>query len=657
MNSIRSEARPTALLTAITLAFASASPVRAQAPTARPRIEVHEASVTELQRAMTDGRTTSVQLVNAYLARIAAYEKDGPALNAMIRLDPSARANAARLDAERRRGNVRGPLHGIPIIVKDNFDTEGLATTGGSMALAGNVPTADATVVRKLRDAGAVIIGKSNLHELAAGIVTISSLGGQTRNPYDPRRNPGGSSGGTGAAIAASFAAIGWGSDTCGSIRIPCAVANLVGLRPTQGMVSGRGIIPLSHTQDIGGPLARTVTDLAIALDATVGPDSADPGTRVLDGRTIPRFVDSLSTAALRGARLGILMNYMSDTDTEIADTIRAATRAMQAAGAAIVDIDIAGFDSLMANSSVIPHEFKFDLMDYLAARPTAGARSLREILDRGLYHDALKVTFERRDSVAARMTPAYQRALDKRALIRDRIVAVMDSLRLDALVYPTIRRKPAFVGEVQIGGNCALASQSGLPALSAPAGFGNDGLPIGIELLGRPWADGRLVALAYAFEQQGSRRRAPPTTPALVNGRAPAPVTFTTTAQSGAGLARTTFTYHQARNELAYTVRISGVAPSRVGGVVVMRAGAAGSIADTIVPRPSADSANARSGSPRASHVVHRLSGPESVGATGTIHLDGLNLRALIDGRLEIALITTDGATAGNRVRLRLPQ
>jgi Asp-tRNA(Asn)/Glu-tRNA(Gln) amidotransferase A subunit family amidase len=226
-----------------------------------------------------------VQLVDAYLARIAAYDVGGPQLNAMIRLNPAARRDAAAMDAERAAGRVRGPLHGIPIILKDNYDVAGLTTSAGSLALTGNIPTADASIVRRLREGGAIILGQSNMHELAAGITNISSLGGQTRNPYDPRRCPGGSSGGTGVAIAASFAAVGWGSDTCGSIRIPAAYNSLYGLRPTQGMASRAGIVPLSHTQDVPGPLARTVTDLAIALDVTVGPDPADTGTRALAGR------------------------------------------------------------------------------------------------------------------------------------------------------------------------------------------------------------------------------------------------------------------------------------------------------------------------------------------------------------------------------------
>ncbi|MDQ8168754.1 MAG: amidase family protein, partial [Gemmatimonadota bacterium] len=242
-------------------------------------MEITEASVTDVQAALTAGRMSSVQLVKMYLARIAAYDHAGPELNSLIRINPKAAAEAAALDAERKAGKVRGPMHGIPVIIKDNYDTGDMPTSAGSLAMATSQPSRDGFVVKKLRDAGAIILGKSNLHELAAGITSISSLGGQTRNPYDPTRCPGGSSGGTGAAIAASFATVGWGSDTCGSIRIPSAFNALVGLRPTQGMVSRRGIVPLSHTQDIGGPLARTVTDLAIALDVSVGYDSEDAVT------------------------------------------------------------------------------------------------------------------------------------------------------------------------------------------------------------------------------------------------------------------------------------------------------------------------------------------------------------------------------------------
>src|SRR5215217_6142077 len=278
---IRTVGRNFRLLVLATAAL-GAPALSAQSAARQPAFDVYEASVSDLQAAMTAGRATAESLVDAYLARIAAYDARGPQIKAMVRINPNARADARRLDDERRQGRVRGPLHGIPIILKDNFDTADLPTSGGSLALANHQTQGDAFVVRKLRDAGAIILGKSNMHELAAGITTISSLGGQTRNPYDPRRCPGGSSGGTGAAVAASFAAVGWGSDTCGSIRIPSAFGSLAGLRPTQGLVSRSGVMPLSHTQDIPGPLARTVTDLAIALDVSVGVDSADSSTRVL---------------------------------------------------------------------------------------------------------------------------------------------------------------------------------------------------------------------------------------------------------------------------------------------------------------------------------------------------------------------------------------
>jgi Asp-tRNA(Asn)/Glu-tRNA(Gln) amidotransferase A subunit family amidase len=615
------------VLAAVTPALiALALPAQRPAP-----FDVTEATIADLRLAMEQGRVTSAQLVDAYLARMAAYDIGGPQLNAMIRHNPAARTQAAVLDAERQQGRVRGPLHGIPIILKDNFDIAGVATSGASLALATNVPASDAFVVRKLRDAGAVVLGQTNMHELAAGITTISSLGGQTRNPYDPRRCPGGSSGGTGVAIAASFAAVGWGTDTCGSIRIPSAYNSLYGLRPTQGMVSRSGVIPLSHTQDIPGPLARTVTDLAIALDATIGADAADTGTRSFAGRALPRFADSLSATALRGARLGVLTNYFTDIDAEVADSVRAAVRAMRAAGAEVVDVTVANFDSLLAGSSVIPYEFKFDLMDYLAAHPSAKIASLREILDRGLYHDALKGTFERREAVGSRDSPVYRGALAKRAVIGRTIIAVLDSLRLDALIYPTMRRKPAFIGDAQQGTTCALSSQSGLPALSAPAGFTDDGLPIGIEMIGRPWSDARLVALAYSFEQTGARRRPPSTTPALVNGFAPVPVIITAVAHARNSEADGRFVFDQTRNELAYRVRVNDDGPEHVA-LVLVRRDATG-----------------------APHVVHRLSRGGPV-ATGTLTLDAADRRALREGRLALSIVTSDDATGAGNAVLRIP-
>ena len=349
---------------------------------------VYEASITDLQSAMKSGRATSTGLVDAYLARIAAYDHQGPALNAMIRLNPNARAEAAARDAERRAGKVRGPLHGIPVILKDNYSTRDLPTSAGSIALAGMQTSGDAFQVKKLRDAGAVILGKSNMHELASGITTISSIGGQTCNPYDPDRAPGGSSGGSGAAVAASYAAVAWGSDTCGSIRIPSAVHNLFGLRPTKGLSSIAGIVPLSHSQDVGGPIARTVMDLAIALDATVGPDPADTATKILNGANPASFVGALDSLSVRGKRFGVFTEYFGTEadDAEGTRVIRAALDKLKARGAEIIDVKVPGLDSVAGRAGVIPYEFKYDLLDFLTTTRGATVKSLGEALEAGLY-------------------------------------------------------------------------------------------------------------------------------------------------------------------------------------------------------------------------------------------------------------------------------
>lgn len=611
------------------LLVALASAADAQGTQRRPlppavNATVVEATIPDLQRAMSEGRVSALDLTRAYLSRIAAYDHQGPALNAIIRVNPAAERDAMARDAERRAGTVRGPLHGIPVILKDNYNTADMPTTGSTLALASFVPREDAFLVRRLREAGAVIIAKSNLHELAAGITSVSSLGGQTRNPYDPRRCPGGSSGGTGAAIAASFAVVGWGTDTCGSIRIPAAFGSLYGLRPTSGLVSRNGVIPLSHTQDVIGPLARTVTDLAIALDITVGPDSADPATRALEGRDIPRFVESLNRDALSGARLGLLRNYLSGTDGDIADSIRATARAMGARGATVVDVMIPDLDSLLAGSSVIAFEFKWDLMDYLARFPGAPVTSLHEIIERGMHHEALDATFRARDTVRTRDSDAYRRALARQAALRARLVALLDSLKLDALVYPTMQRRPVLVGEPQPGATCSLSAQSGLPALSLPAGFTNDGLPVGLELMGKPFDDARLVAIAYGFEQSpgGARRRVPLTTPALVNGRAPAPETYS----ARAGSVAATFRFDALRSELRYQVTVAATAARESQAVVLRRTDASG----------------AAGGDPRV-RVVQRLSGPGVASVSGAITLGELDRRALGEGRLAILHVTAD--------------
>jgi amidase len=484
------------------------------------RYDAFEKTIPELQDAMERGEVTSRELVRQYFERIEAFDRGGPALNSLLYVNPRALEEAEALDRERRDLGPRGPLHGIPIILKDNYDTRDMPTTASSVALTGFVPKDDGFQVRKLREAGAVFLAKSNLHELARGITTISSLGGQTLNPYDPSRNPGGSSGGTGAAVAANLAAVGMGSDTCGSIRIPAANNNLFGLRVTQGLSSRDGIIPLSHTQDVGGPLARSVIDLVLVLDATVGPDPADAQTSVASGRIPESYRQFLKPDGLKGRRLGLLKSYLESVppEKEMTDVVLAAVEAMKKQGAEAVEIEIEELSELLEASGVIGMEFKFDLEDYLEAAGAAPVRNLGEILDRGLYHDALGPIF-RTSNDAEENSEEYRKALSRRKEVQKALLDAMKKHRIDAIVYPTLRVKPARVGDPQPGSSCTVSAHSGLPAFSLPAGFTRDGVPVGIELLGKAFEEGELIAMAYAYEQAARPRKHPPRTPSLVSG------------------------------------------------------------------------------------------------------------------------------------------
>ncbi|HEY7290643.1 MAG TPA: amidase family protein [Vicinamibacterales bacterium] len=483
---------------------------------AAPPLDVSEKSIRDLDQAMASGTATSRQLTEAYLARIAAYDQRGPALDAIIATNPRARDEADALDRERAAGRVRGPLHGIPLLVKDNYDTIDLPTTAASVALKGSMAGRDAFQVKKLRDAGAVILGKTNLHEFARGITTISSLGGQTRNPYDPTRNPGGSSGGTGAAVAASFAAAGLGTDTCGSIRYPAASNNLVGIRPTLGLSSRSGIVPLSHSQDVGGPLGRTVTDVALLLDATVGADPDDPTTAA--ARATPGYVAHLDPNALRGARLGVLLPYFGDSsdDQRAGSVVRNAVREMAAAGARTSDVGSAELPTETDGVNIIRYEFKFDLNDYLKKTPEAPVRTLADVLALHVVHPSLETALRRSDEVTTLDSDEYRAIVARHAALRAALIALLDREQAVALVYPTLRRTPAKIGEPQAGGNCAASAATGLPAVTVPAGFADDGMPVGVELLGRPFSEADLLALAYSYEQATHHRRPPPLTPPL---------------------------------------------------------------------------------------------------------------------------------------------
>jgi amidase len=555
------------------IVLASLGTLRAQP--AQKEFEVLEKSILELQAAMENDGLTSRRLVEIYLRRIAAYDKQGPALNTIAALNPEALRAADALDAERRRTGPRSPLHGVPVLVKDNYETIEMPTSVGSIALATFHPKSDAFMVQRLKQAGAVILGKTNMHDLAMGITNVGSRFDRTRNPYELDRNPGGSSGGTGAAIAANFAAAGMGSDTCGSIRNPASHNNLVGLRGTQGLSSRTGIVPLSSTQDIGGPLARSITDLALMLDATVGVDPADPGTRTNDPRRLTSYREALRRDALKGARLGIVRSLFGATpdDQEVTRIIDTWIAELKKAGAEPIDVVIPGLDELLRASSLIDAEFKFDFIDYLARHPEAPVKSLNEIIERGFFHQEQEESFLRRNKAEQRDSDSARRARIKRTATRQAVEATLSEHRVTALIYPTLRRRPARIGERQPGGNCQLSATSGLPALAVPAGFTTDGVPIGVDLLGAAFSEAQLLALGYSIEQTLKPRRPPFSTPPLVDGKAPPVKSWATMLPKDGDRGLTVdWSYEVTTGRLSYRVNDSGAVRDDVLAIWIHR-------------------------------------------------------------------------------------
>ena len=627
-----------ALRAGAVLAILSGLATGCDAPDAvRSDFDVAEQSVRELGAAMADGAVTAVDLVAAYLDRIEAFDRQGPAINAMITINPRAAEVAAELDAERAAGNVRGPLHGIPVVVKDNYDTADMPTTAGTLGLATSLPPDDSTQVRRLREAGAIILGKTNMHELARGITTVASFGGQTRNPYDPSRNPGGSSGGTGAAVGASFGAFGMGSDTCGSIRIPSAHHALAGLRGTRGLASGDGIVPLSLTQDIGGPLARTVRDLAYALDATVGPDPADQITRLGEGNVPDTYVTALNPEGLSGARLGLVpaMFDAGDAGRPVREVIERAAEDMERLGATVVEIEDLDPSELTADASVIGQEFPFHLDAYLEATPGAYVRSLADFVSAGLYHDILEGGLARSLEVEELDTADYRASLAKRDEIRVYVTALLDRHRLDALIYPTIRRTARPIGQPQPGSNCALSATSGLPAVTVPAGFADDDMPVGVELLGRGWSEPRLLELAYAYEQGTQHRRAPDFTPSLVAPPAPVPLVASVHADPELRV-DASFVLSPATRTMRYQILGTDAIADQVLLVALHRRG-------------SEDGAE--------NGPVLRYLSRRAPSVNGSIDLTGPEMNALRQGRLYVAVHTTENLAGAVRVDLSLPE
>lgn len=491
-------------------------------------VQVLEASVADLQAAMTRGAFSSVELVSAYLERIKGIDRAGPRINAIIELNPEARAIAAGLDQERKLKGPRGPLHGICVLLKDNIaSADRMQTTAGSLALAGQVAAQDATIVTKLRQAGAIILGKTNLSEWANIRSTRSTSGwsargGLTRNPYALDRNTSGSSSGSAAAVAASLSSIAVGTETDGSITSPASLASLVGLKPTVGLVSRAGIIPIAHSQDSAGPMTRSVADAAALLTVLAGPDAQDPATAAAGAQPqdYSRFLDR---QGLQGKRLGVVRSQFAAQSDLVAGLIEAELVLLKAQGAVLIEVPEIPNTAKYADSelTVLLYELKADLPEYLARyAPGAGIKSLADVIAFNERHGASEMRhFAQELFLSAQAkgdlnSSEYQDALANNLKFSraEGIDKVLTEHRLDALVAPTgeLAWLTDFIrGDASGNSFTSPAAVAGYPHITVPAGFVH-GLPCGLSFVGTAWSEPALIAMAYAYEQASRRRRAP---------------------------------------------------------------------------------------------------------------------------------------------------
>jgi len=459
------------------------------------------ATATGLAAAMAEGSQTAEALATSCLARIAAHDRAGAGIGAMLRLNPHALDQARALDKQRAGGNVRGQLHGIPIVLKDNIDVAGLPTSSGCVAMAGALPLRDAVVASRLQEAGAVILGKTNLSEFSFEIRSRSSLGGDVRNPFDRNVTAGGSSGGTAAAIAAGFAVAGVGTDTGGSIRTPSSFNGLVGLRPSVGLIDRSGTAPLAPTTDTVGPMGRSVHDVAILLSVM----TSTPNGRFLPDKPEEGF-------RLRDARVGVLRQAFGE-DPEIGAIIGSALSAMQAAGARMIDpVHIAPDLLPTGGPHIVDWEFRPHFDRYLAENfvPGTAPASIAQIMQSGAYLAEYREALERRAAITTLDAPAYRAILARHARLKKALLELMDTNALDILVYPASAVLPASLENPAGGWAPELAACSGMPALALPVGRSKGGIPVGIEFLARPHDESRLLGLAEDLERRRPCRYVP---------------------------------------------------------------------------------------------------------------------------------------------------
>lgn len=484
-------------------------------------VNVVELTVSEVHKAYTDGTFTSEELVAAYVKRIQEMDRQ---INSITAINPNAIALARQLDLEYKKTNVLRPLHGIPLIVKDNIETMGLPTTAGALALQNFIPEQDAFIVDKLVKAGAIVIAKSNMAEWAfSPWSTISSTHGVTVNPYNPLYAPAGSSGGTGAALAANFATLGLGTDTGNSIRGPSAFCALVGFRTTLGLVSRSGVVPLYLRNDVVGPMCRTVEDATRILELTAGYDPLDPITTNSTGKIPDNYLQFLQKEGLKGARIGVLRTLSdSDPDPEIAALFEKALVDLKRLGAEIIDpVVIPDFDSLKQNQWC--NDFKKDLENYLATNVRIDSvKSLADIVRVGAKTKRVADRVINTNNNSTAQQNPLQQCLDpyndvRRIAFRKAIEDQMDQMKLDALVYPTWNNKPTRIGsdgDDYKGDNSRVISpHTGQPAFTVPMGFTSENIPTGLQFLGRMYAEPTLIKLTYSYEQGTNHRKAPPMT------------------------------------------------------------------------------------------------------------------------------------------------
>jgi amidase len=493
---------------------------------------LEETTIRDIHDAYRAGTLNCVSLTQRYLDRISAYDQKGPALNAFVTLNSNVLAEAQQLDtAFAQNGKLIGPLHGIPIAVKDQAETKGIETSFGSIALKGYVPDQDATIVTKLKEAGAIILGKTTMPDFAASWYGYGSVHGETKDPYALERDPGGSSAGTGAAVAANLATVGIGEDTGGSIRLPASANNLVGVRVTPGLISRTGLSPLVVFQDTAGPLARTVTDAAIVLDVLVGYDPKDTYTAAF---TIAghksSYTESMNRDSLKGARIGVLKEaFGSDNDADciqVNAVVRAAIAAMKKAGADLIDVSLPNLKEFTEETSLYIIHSRHDINAFLASRPKLAYRTIDDIYKAGKYHKnhELIEAIVKDGPLKPEDDPNYYRKLAAREGFQRALVGLIAEHNLNTICFPACKVLTPTHEELRGGRwtvltyptNTVIAAQSWMPSICLPAGFSSAGVPIGLEMIVPPYHEPDLFRFGYAFEQLTHWRRPPAIAPQL---------------------------------------------------------------------------------------------------------------------------------------------